>query len=84
MAGTKQLRRLIHGVIDAATDCSLVGCQDGGVNVDVVLSRRRGHTNEVMGLEESEERLDSAIRKLWKAITGTSIKGDPFDFVAKP
>lgn len=74
-------KRLIGSLIGAAHDGCLAGVQDGGKNVDIIFSRRKGHETEVMSLEESERRLDTAIRQAWKELTGTRLEGDPVESV---
>ncbi len=77
----KQAKQIILDLLDAANDGALASCQDGGANVDVVFSRMKGHENEVMSLSESERRMDRAIRRACRALTGKKIEGDPIAWV---
>jgi hypothetical protein len=81
MMNQVQARHIIKELLDVAHSGALVGCQDGGRKVDIVLSRRRGHRNEVMSLEESEKRMDATIRMAYKLMTGQSVVGDPVEFI---
>lgn len=81
MSSHSRLRDVLRDLIEAVRDNALADCQDGGVNVDVVNSMRKGHESEVMSLKEAEQRLDRALRNAWKEITGDRIKGDPVEFI---
>lgn len=77
----RKIKTSIKNLMDAVRDADLVDCQDGGVNVDIVLTRREGQHHQVMGLQEAEERLDAAIRAIWELLTGNRITGDPVGFI---
>lgn len=82
--GRERVRQLLDELMDAVRDNALSDCQDGGIHVDIVNSMRKGHESEVMSLEEAEGRLDDAIRKTWKELTGQDIAGDPVEFIVGP
>jgi hypothetical protein len=81
LLSNKAAQKLILALLDAGHDGVLADCQDGGENVDIIFSRRKGHESEVMGLAESEQRMDAAIRFAWKTLTGKTIAGDPVEFI---
>jgi hypothetical protein len=78
---TNTAKKLIRDLLDAGHDGVLAQFQDGGKKVDIVFSRRRGHTDEVMSLAEAERRIDAAIRQAWKELTGGVVRGDPVEFI---
>lgn len=77
----EKAKKIIRDLVDAGRDGTLVECQDGGENVDIIYSREKGHTEEVMTLAESERRMDIAIRAAWRALVGTPLPGDPVEFI---
>ena len=79
---SRAARKIILDLTEAAGDVVLVECQDGGENVDIVLSRVAGHASEVMSLREAERRLDGAIKRAYRALKpGFDIVGDPVAFI---
>ena len=80
----KDAKVVIADLLAVAHDGALASCQDGGVNVDIVFSRKPGREDRVMTLRESEQRLDAAIRRAYAAMTGEKVKGDPVEFVNGP
>ncbi len=79
------IRESLKDLMQAVRISTLADCQDGGVNVDVILSQRTGHTHQVMSIAEAERIiLDKAIRSTWELLTGTKVKGDPVEFIEGP
>jgi len=79
----KQAKTIITELIDAEHCSLLAGMQDGGKKVDIIWSRRRLRTNEVMSLSEGEELMDAAIRSAYRAMTGFELEPDidPVEFI---
>ncbi len=77
-----QAKKIIRDLLDAGNDTCLAGNQDGGKNIDIVFSRKKGHTDKVMTLAEAEQRMDAAILSAWKVLMpGHDPDGDLVEFI---
>lgn len=74
-------KRTVLDLIDAGKMGALIDNQDGGENIEVVFSRKRGQKTQAMEADEAEEFMDAAIRAAWRLMGGEDIDGDAVEFI---